>query len=314
VNRSIESRDIATGVVITSLILLVVLYLPIIGFFCSLLLPLPILFFRSKDGRKAAGAIGVLSLAGLAMILGSVSMDLVFFLEFLLIGFVLGELFEKNLGVEVTVLYAAETAIMTGLVGLLVYSGWSSQGVMELISDYVATNLEMTLAVYEGMGVSEESIHRITNSMDQIQYVLIRTLPSLYVASTLFVVWTSLLLSKPLFRSRSIPYPEFGALNRWKAPEPLVWVAIGCGILLFLPGKPLKVVGLNGLIVLMMVYFFQGIAIVSFFFEKKEFPIMLRVFLYSLIALQQFLLILVIGCGFFDMWLNLRKLEPPGGD
>jgi len=312
VNRSIESRDIATGVVATSLIFVIVLYLPIIGFFCSLLLPLPILFFRSKGGRKAAGIIGILSLSAMAMIIGMVSVDLLFFVEFLLIGFVLGELFGKDVGVEITVLYTAGAAIMAGLAGLLIYSSWSSRGVMEVISGYVAANLEMTLAVYEGMGVSEESIHRIASSLDQIQYVLIRTLPSLYVASTLFVVWTSLLLSKPIFRSRALPYPDFGVLNQWKAPEPLVWAAIGCGVLLFLPGKPLKVIGLNGLIVMMMVYFFQGIAIVSFFFEKKQFPVMLQVFLYSLIALQQFLLILVIGCGFFDMWLNFRKLNTPG--
>jgi len=312
VNRSIETRDIATGIVITSLIVVVVLYLPILGFFCSLLLPLPILFFRSKGGRKTAGIIGILSLVGMAMITGAVSVDLLFFVEFLLIGFLLGELFEKDFGVEITMLYTAGVVILAGTVGLFVYSGWSSRGVMDLISEYVATNLEMTLAVYEGMGVSEESIHRIASSLDQIQYVLIRALPALYVASTMFVVWTSLLLSKPIFRTRAMPYPDFGVLNQWKAPESLVWAAIGSAILLFLPGKPLKVLGLNGLIVLMMVYFFQGIAIVSFYFEKKKFPVMLRVFLYCLIALQQFLLVLVIGCGFFDMWLNFRKLEAPG--
>jgi uncharacterized protein YybS (DUF2232 family) len=66
---------------------------------------------------------------------------------------------------------------------------------------------------------------------------------------------------------------------------------------------------MNGLIILMMVYFFGGIAIVSFYFEKKKFPLALRFFLYSLIALQQFILLFVIGLGFFDMWLNFRKLE-----
>ena len=52
-------------------------------------------------------------------------------------------------------------------------------------------------------------------------------------------------------------------------------------------------------------------AIVSFYFERKRFPRLLRIFLYSLIALQQFVLILVIGLGFFDVWLNFRKIKPP---
>ena len=79
--------------------------------------------------------------------------------------------------------------------------------------------------------------------------------------------------------------------------------------MLILPYKPLKIIGLNILLVLMTIYFFQGIAIVSFYFEKKQFSRMLRFVLYSLIALQQIVLLVVIGLGIFDMWLNFRKLE-----
>jgi uncharacterized protein YybS (DUF2232 family) len=59
----------------------------------------------------------------------------------------------------------------------------------------------------------------------------------------------------------------------------------------------------------MTIYFFQGIAIVSFYFEKKKLPRVLRFVLYSFIALQQIILLVVIGLGFFDIWLNFRKLE-----
>jgi uncharacterized protein YybS (DUF2232 family) len=129
------------------------------------------------------------------------------------------------------------------------------------------------------------------------------------VASTLFVSWTNLLVAKPILKSRGIFYPSFGSLKLWKAPEVLIWGIIGCGLLLLLPGMTFKFVGLNGLLIMLTIYFFQGIAIVSFYFEKKRFPRMLRVFLYSLIALQQVVLIVIIGLGLFDMWLNFRKLE-----
>jgi len=75
-----------------------------------------------------------------------------------------------------------------------------------------------------------------------------------------------------------------------------------------MPNKAVKMFGLNGLIVLMTIYFFGGIAIVSYFFEKKGFPRMLRFFLYSLIALQQIILLIVIGIGLFDTWLDFRKV------
>jgi uncharacterized protein YybS (DUF2232 family) len=63
----------------------------------------------------------------------------------------------------------------------------------------------------------------------------------------------------------------------------------------------------------MTVYFFQGIAIVAFYFEKKQFPRVVRFFLYALIALQQLILLAVIGLGFFDMWVNFRRLGKPTG-
>jgi hypothetical protein len=36
---------------------------------------------------------------------------------------------------------------------------------------------------------------------------------------------------------------------------------------------------------------------------------MLRIFLYSLVALQQIIVLIVIGIGLFDTWLNFRKIE-----
>jgi uncharacterized protein YybS (DUF2232 family) len=75
-----------------------------------------------------------------------------------------------------------------------------------------------------------------------------------------------------------------------------------------IPEHTVKLFGINGLLILMTIYFFQGIAIISFYFEKKRFPRLLRIVLYSLIALQQIVLLIVVGLGFFDMWLNFRKL------
>ena len=56
-------------------------------------------------------------------------------------------------------------------------------------------------------------------------------------------------------------------------------------------------------------FFFQGLGIVSFFFERKKVPRFLKILLYSLIALQQLALLAVIGIGLFDMWFDFRKLK-----
>ena len=302
------SKDIISGIAIIGLIFTASTYLPIIGFFFSLFIPLPILFYRSKLGRTTGIIVYILSIIIMIVITGSISLDIFFFAELLLLGFVLSELFEMRLSIDKTISYACASVLITVIVILFFYSNLSNTGIYTLASEYISRNLELTMAMYESLGVPEESIHVISNSMEKIHYVLIRIIPAMLISLTLFVSWTSLLIAKPLLKAKNIFFPDFDSLKLWKAPEFMVWLFIGCGVMLILPENSFKILGLNGLIILLTIYFFQGIAIVSFYFEKKNVPRIFRIFLYSVLALQQLVLLSVIGLGFFDMWLNFRKL------
>jgi uncharacterized protein YybS (DUF2232 family) len=303
------SKDIISGVAITCLLFAVAIYLPIIGFFFALFIPVPILFYRSKLGRTNGVIVPALSIIFMIVLIGGMSLfDVLFFGQLLLLGFVLSELFDMNISIEKTILLACCAVLGTSMIGLFFYSNIASKGIYSLVSEYVAKNLELTLAIYENMGMSDENIHMLANSLDKIRHVLVRIVPALVISSTLFVAWTSLLLARPLLRRAALFYPDFGVLNHWKAPEYLIWGVIGCGLTLFLPDQTLRMIALNGLLILMTIYFFSGIAIMAFFFDKKNFPRMLRIFLYSLIALQQIALLIVIGLGLFDMWFNFRKI------
>ena len=306
-------KDIVTGVLITSLIFLISVFIPIIGFVAALFIPLPILFYRLRLGRINGLVIPVIASLFMVVFIGGISLDILFFAGLLLIGFILGELFELNLSIEKTTLYASGSVVLSGLIGLIISSMLTGEGVFTIVSNYVAKNLELTLVLYQSMGMSEENVQLISQSLDKIQHVLVTIIPALVSTSTLFVAWISILLAKPVLISRSLHYPDFGPLNLWMAPDYLVWVVIGCGLAVFLPIPVIKVIGLNGLLILMTVYFFQGIAIVSYYFNKKRFPKILRIFLYTLMALQQLILLAVIGLGFFDLWINFRRLDKQAG-
>jgi uncharacterized protein YybS (DUF2232 family) len=183
-------------------------------------------------------------------------------------------------------------------------------GLAALASSYVAANLELSLKLYRDIGIPQESIDALANSLDRIQYVLVRIMPSIMAASTLFVAWINLIVIRPLMVHRGIDFPEFGRLNHWRAPDPLIWGVIACGVIMFIPVTGIRFLGINGLLVLLTIYFMQGIAIVSFYFEKKGLPRFVRVVLYAMIAFQQLFLLVVIGIGLFDMWINFRKIDP----
>jgi hypothetical protein len=76
-----SSKDIISGIGITSLLFAGSIQIPIIGFCFTLFVPLPILFYRSKLGRKNALVVAGLSTGLIAVILGKISFDLFFFLD-----------------------------------------------------------------------------------------------------------------------------------------------------------------------------------------------------------------------------------------
>jgi uncharacterized protein YybS (DUF2232 family) len=302
-------KDIVKGTALSSLICLASVYIPVIGFFFALFIPLPVLFYRSKLGRKPGIIIFAATILVTVLALSNASIDLLFFAELLFLGFMLSELFYRSLSVEKTVLYTSCAVLATSGIGIMIYGNIQGAGIYTLASEYVATNLKLAMDLYKSMGVSEDNIRMISDSMDEIKYVFVRIIPALIIVSTLFVSWISLLISKQVLVKKNLFYPDFGTLNLWKAPEYLVWVVIASSLMLFIPDKSIKVTGINILLILMAVYFFQGIAIVSFYFKKKQLPQALKVFLYSLIALQHIIFLFIIGLGFFDVWLNVRKIE-----
>jgi uncharacterized protein YybS (DUF2232 family) len=300
-------KDILTGVSACLVIVSITLYVPLLGFLMAMILPMPVLFYRLKLGRTMAAVIGTVVLGIIATASGELSVDTLFYGGLLLTGFMIGECMERNFSIAKTGSYTTLVALGFCFFIVLANTTLTGEALLPMVSAYVGANLDLTMELYSNMGIPQENVAVIAESMDTIQYVLVRVLPSLIISMLLVVIWSNILFIKKILTKKGIHLAELAHLNRWKAPEYLVWLVIAFGIGLILPVKSFKIISLNFLISLLPVYFFQGIAIVSFFFEKKKFPKALKIFLYSIIALQQIFLLLVVGLGFFDTWINFRK-------
>jgi uncharacterized protein YybS (DUF2232 family) len=303
------SKNIAAGVMVTLAIFAMSVFMPIVGFLFSIFIPLPVMFYRTKLGRRNGLLVPLVAIALMSLVFGGVTMDMLFFSGLMVLGFAMSEMFEKSISVEMTVLATCAIVLGAALIGILFYSLAANTGIVAMMTAYVATNLALSLELYKGMGMPQETIDAISGSLDQIQYVMVRILPSLATAATLFVAWTNLIAARPIMQRSGLGYPDFGRLNHWRSPDLLIWGVIGCGLIILIPDTGIRLVGINGLLVLLTVYFIQGIAIVSFYFEKKKLPRTIRVVLYTMIAIQQFFLLLVVCLGLFDMWIDFRKID-----
>ncbi|MBA2881788.1 uncharacterized protein YybS (DUF2232 family) [Desulfosalsimonas propionicica] len=307
-------RDILAGTGILALFGAVALYFPILGFACFLLLPLPMLLYRLKLGRKSAGIMAMLAVVVIQVSGPGHVVDLWLILCMIGLGFTMAEALVQNLSVEKTIGYPGALIWTAGLAALLFIGSFSASGPLEMISEYVRRNLELTAAAYETMEMPESSIRVLTESMDRIHYVIMGILPALTASGLIFAGWANLLIARAALRARQLPEPGFGRLNLWKAPDALVWAVIASALLLWVASGPLAFMGANALILLMLIYLFQGIAVISWYFEQKQMPLFLRVLIYVLIAIQQALALMVIGLGFFDTWADFRKINAAPGD
>lgn len=302
------ARDIITGVLVEILLFAASAVIPIAGSFCSVAMPLPVLYYRVKLGRRMGIVVPAVTMVVLSAVVGEPSLNVLGFIEFMIVGYFLGELFEQRVSLERTVLVTCAVAVGAGFAGVLLLSAAAGTGLIEILRAYVAENIRLTVEIYRQMGMTPENIQAVRESLAGIEDDILALIPALVIGSTLLITWLNLLWGRALLARRGMWQTHFGPLNRWKAPDQLVWAVIAAAALVIVPHQGASWIGLNGLLVLIPVYFFQGLAIVSFFMEKKGIPRGLRVLLYAVVALQHLVLLAVIGLGFFDVWLDLRRI------
>ncbi len=282
--------------------------IPLFGFFMAAMVPFPSLLFRLKqgpiDGRWATAIT-----CGLIFVFFSESgTDRIVFTAMAVLGLLLGETLHRGLLPDMAVF--ASVGMVWGGVWTIVSltSLLSGSSFFQQVEVVLHQSLELTIALYEEMKISAETVATLQQSMGRIAFVLARLMPGFSAMSLLFVAWTQLLLLQPARHRLEIPLPESPRLNRWKAPEKLIWGLIGCGAMLLTPHVPVRLIATNVLLPILVVYFFQGIGIVSYFLETKQAPRWIRVLIYIAVFFQQVAMILVILLGIFDLWIDFRKL------
>jgi len=291
------------------LIIAIMHIMPLIGVFAWMFLPLPVLFYRLKTGRNGGGIIMVTSLAVLIIFTSNFAFNTLYFGSLLMTGFFLGECIEKHLSIEKIMLYTGLAVLGTCVAILLIYSLAYTQGIEHLISNYVARYQTLSSQLFSESAQLYPDMKVDTQMLEKASSIFVVIFPGIFINSYLTMVWLNILLIKKLLLKKGITVTSIEHLNQWKAPDYLVFGVIALSILIFLPISALKFIAVNCLIILMFVYFFQGIAVVSFFFQKKRAPFALRFFFYILIAIQPLFMFLVIGFGLFDTWINFRKLD-----
>jgi uncharacterized protein YybS (DUF2232 family) len=285
-------------------------FIPLLGALWVIWTPLPlILAYRQRGVKTGRLALG-LALAG-ALILGqlfSAKAGGVHFLFYAAMALALGEAHHRRVGEPLALGLAALGGIAAG-VSLLLLLGFSLGGETPgLWQAAWQQEIEALVAASRQAGMDSESLQDLRTALLQTGRLLIRLAPGILCAGSLLLAWANLLAARGLSRRFRPLEPPPEPLSGWQAPERLVWLLIAAGGVTWAADGWLSWAGLNALMPLGVVYFFQGMAVVAYWLEKKNAPRMLRAGLYVLVAVEVFLALLVALAGLFDLWFNFRRL------
>ncbi len=303
-------RDFFLAVAVISIVFIAVAVNSVLGALGAVFVPVPILYYYSKLGRLHGLLVFILSLIITMITLRVLGLQagVVYFFLLGSMGLVLSEVLRKNWSIEKTVACSVGILLILSFVILLYLSLISGKAPWGMIGAHVSEMVRENIDLYSRTGVSTQYIELMKENSDRIARVLTGLLPSLILVGAAFFIWLNILGGKWLFRKRGMWYPDFGDLSLWKTLDKTVWLVVIAGVSILIPSEVLRILGLNIMIILLFIYMLQGLAIISFFFKRKNVPVIFRAFGYFLIFAQQFLIFIVAGVGLIDTWTDFRKL------
>jgi uncharacterized protein YybS (DUF2232 family) len=287
------------------------LWLPLLGPVAGLLTPLPFFYYSFRAG-PARGAVMTIVVVLAVILLGSVAgftKMAVLAAEYGLLGYLLSRLLAVERSLAETVGLASAVLATTGVIAILLMAALKGVNVIEAVTAYIAEEFRYATEAYRQSGLVETQGEDLELTVKGFVEVFSRLLPSLMVVGTVLVVWLNTLFARFIAGSRGLAIAKTPPATLWQVPEKLVWFFIAAGFAAFLSQGLFQWAALNVLVVLTMVYFFQGLCILIFYLNKHKAPPWMRFGAYALIALQQLFILVLALAGLFDQWLDLRKIH-----
>lgn len=275
--------------------------------------PVPMVLVAIRRGPwMGAGMVAfAAAVVGAAQMPGAAA--LTFVLEIGLPALAVGLCLRRNMALEWTVIMGAASLCAASLVGLGIRAGGlegMGAAYQELAAE-VDRSLQQAQQFYEGLG-PQSDLAAAGEAAAALRVFARKALPGLMVAGNVLAAAAVAALAMVLAaRTVGTGSPAF----TWTLPEGMVWAFIAAAGGTLAPWDPWHRIGLNVLLVILGLYFLQGLSIAGFFFRRLDFPWYVRLLAVAIALVWPPLTLLVvagtIAVGLFDVWVAFRRLDVP---
>ncbi len=313
-NRAFEQPEIS-DIIRTILLATVALVLPglkwtIFGWL-HIFLPLLSFYVFSRYGEYSGRKLLLTSalISSLVYLIASSVDLLVFTLILLLAGYVLFKSAQKE-----------ESPALSGCKCFATLAiGWVSTIFISSIGHEVNAYSQLIHALDQGVSealiyyrqsenISADTIAVLETTLYQMKIIVPIIMPAILGSLVLILTWISMVLGNALIYKSSglTSWPKY---QLWLLPDKLIWGLILGAVLALLPIGLFRVIGINILILLSIIYSFQGLSVGVFFMTKWNVPLLFRSFFYVMLIFQSFGTILLLFTGIADIWFDFRKIK-----
>jgi len=303
-NVTSQLAAILIGAVATFVLFAASLAVPPVGFLSGMLAPYPVMYFRFKQGRSVSLCIVLAALVGLVSAFGG-HVAVTYLMQCGVIALVLPELLLRGLGGGRSIAWTTACNLALLVVVAVAYAQAAGQNLHHLVTAEIKSSIAQAVTLYEKSGVKGDELNLVKQTMNLAADLAVRMYPALVTILVMSVAGCNLaLLRRPAERmGLKLALGEFAA---FRLPDLTVWVLIASGFAM-LAGTPLVTTpALNVLIVVLTLYFLQGLAVISTLFARQPFGGMLKVGLYLMLLIQPYLAAVIAAVGIFDLWGNFR--------
>ncbi|NUN04329.1 MAG: DUF2232 domain-containing protein [Bdellovibrio sp.] len=148
--------------------------------------------------------------------------------------------------------------------------------------------------------------------------VLVQQIPSAVVIVLILALGVGLIFERRVFSWLNLPREKTASqlkLLEYRVPDYVIWIAMTAFLLTMVSfgGKATAILAVNILNVCIVLYFFQGLAVLEVFLNSMRAGVFTRVLTYIILVGQMLLVLSVVGL--IDYWVDFRsriqKLNTP---
>lgn len=304
-----QARDVLIPYGIFLVIILVAFLAPPLGMLVGMFTPVPLILVYLQRG-KITGLITITGVGLALLLLVGPQLAIAFVAAYGIMAAAMGETTRLSFSFEKIILISTLAPAVLTLLMLFVGLAGEEGSSIKALEDTFKDTAESYIQILEKSGESPENLNAIRKSVEEAIPTAARIFPSFILISTLAGAVINFLAVRYLWiKFYSRKYFEGMDVSQWMLPDVMVWVLIASIGSMFFGPEISQVAGMNLVIILLFLYFLQGLSVVTHIFKTKGFPKWVWAIVFILILLNPMFFGLVLGMGLFDIWVDFRKIR-----